>query len=59
MKLAKISSRKVGDKEYHKFIINLPSELVKEAKMKGGDKLTAKVERGRIIISKERKKSKV
>lgn len=52
VKLQKRFSRKVGDKEYHKYIIVVPPKLVKEADFKAGQELNIKAEKGKITISK-------
>lgn len=45
-------SKKVGDKEYSKYLLNLPKDIVEESKFIGKD-LKAKVEKDKIIIEKE------
>ena len=45
-------SKKVGDKEYSKYIINLPKEVVENSKLLH-KKLKAKIEKERIIIEKD------
>jgi len=52
MKIIKVLSKKVGDKEYSKYLLNLPKEVVEESKLIG-KKLKAKVEKDKIIIEKE------
>lgn len=53
MKIIKVLSKKVGDKEYSKYLLNLPKEIVEESDFVGKD-LKAKLESNRIIIEKEK-----
>ena len=55
MRLMKVFSRKVGDKKYHKFIVNIPEKIVKEARLKSGDELEVEVKNNKIIIYKKSK----
>ena len=52
MKIVKVMSKKVGNKEYSKYIINLPKEVVEESKLLN-KQLRAKTEKDKIIIEKE------
>jgi hypothetical protein len=52
MKIIKAMSKKVGDKEYSKYLLNLPKEVVEESKLLGKE-LKAKVEKEKIIVEKE------
>ena len=52
-KLQKQLSRKVGNKKYPKYVVVIPPEKIKEAKLGEGDKLEIKVINGKIIISKD------
>jgi hypothetical protein len=52
MKLQKQLSRKVGNKEYPKYVAVIPPKIVKEAKLKEGDELNIEVKKDKIIISK-------
>lgn len=56
MKLQKHLSRKVGDKEYSKYVAVFPPEVIKKSGLKEGDELEAIAERGKIIIKKKNKK---
>ncbi len=53
MKIIKVLSKKVGDKEYSKYLLNLPKEVVEESNFVGKD-LKARLESNRIIIEKEK-----
>jgi hypothetical protein len=53
MKIAEVSNKKVGDKEYTKYMIpSIPKDIVKESGLLG-KKLKAKAEKGKITIEKE------
>ncbi len=52
MKIIKVMSKKVGNKEYFKYIINLPKKAVEESKLLN-KQLRAKAEKDKIIIEKE------
>ena len=52
MKLQKQLSRKVGDKEYAKYVIVIPHKEVKRAGLKWGDKLEVEVKNSGILIKK-------
>ena len=50
MKLQSQVSSKVGNKEYIKYVVVIPSEIVKEAKMKEGDTIKFSVKKGEISL---------
>jgi len=52
MKIITAMSKKVGDKEYSKYLLNLPKEVVEDSKLLGKE-LKAKAEKEKIIIEKE------
>ena len=52
MKIIKVMSKKVGDTEYKKYLLNLPKNIVEESKLIGKN-LKAKAEKEKIIIEKE------
>lgn len=53
MKILKVQSKKVGDKQYYKYnISSIPEEIVKESGL-SGKKLKATAEKGKILIEKE------
>jgi hypothetical protein len=53
MKIVKNLNKKVGDKEYFKYIISsIPEETIKESKLEGKN-LKATAEKGKIIIEKK------
>lgn len=51
MKLQKQNTRKVGNKEYSKYVIVLPSKAVKELEWKEGEELKAEVREKELVIS--------
>ncbi len=54
MKLQKQLSRKVGDKEYAKWVAVIPPKIIEEAKLKEGENLDIEVENGKIILKKSK-----
>ena len=54
MKLQKRFLRKYKDKDYYKYMINLPPLKVKEAGFKDGEELSLEVKNSKIIIKKEK-----
>ncbi len=53
MKILKEKSREYKGKKYHKYKINLPEELLKEAGFKEGDELEGKARKGEILLKKK------
>lgn len=49
-KLQKQLSRKVGNKEYAKYVIVIPPKAIKEAGFKDGQELNIKSSNGKLII---------
>lgn len=52
MKIIKVLSKKVGDTEYDKYLLNLPKKVVEESKLLGRE-LKASIDKERIIIERE------
>ena len=52
MKIIKVMSKKVRDKEYSKYIINIPKQNVEDSDLLNKE-LKIKSEKGKIIIEKE------
>jgi len=50
MKLQKQSVGKVGGKEYHKFVIVVPNDLVEKAGLKEGQELEGEAKEGEIKV---------
>ena len=55
MKLQKQLSRKVGDKEYSKYVGVFPSEVVKKSGFTEGEELEPTAEKGKITIKRKKK----
>lgn len=53
MKIIKVMSKKVGDKEYSKYLLNLPKEVVDESKLVGKN-LKVKLEKNKITIEEKK-----
>jgi len=53
MKIQKRFIRKYKDKDYYKFIINLPEVILNRVKLKAGDELEAVTENEKIILRKK------
>ena len=57
MKIQKRFLRKYKDKDYYKFIVNIPPLILKESGLDYGDEeLEVVAENGRIILRKNNKK---
>jgi antitoxin component of MazEF toxin-antitoxin module len=54
MKLQKQLSRKVGNKEYPKYVIVISPSIVKELGWREGEALKEEVKEGKLIISREK-----
>lgn len=57
MRLQKRLSRRVGKKEYVKWIITVPPDEIKKLTWKEGQKLSSKIENDSILIVKDIKKT--
>lgn len=53
MKIIKVLSKKVGEINYFKFILNLPKEIVKKSGL-SEKSLKAKTMKGKIIIEEDK-----
>ncbi|MCP3682890.1 MAG: AbrB/MazE/SpoVT family DNA-binding domain-containing protein [bacterium] len=53
MRLQKQLSKKIGDKEYAKYVIVIPPKTIEKLGWKTGQELKAKLEKGKLIIEKE------
>lgn len=56
MKIQKRFLRKHKDKDYYKYMVNLPPMAVKEAGIEYGDEVEVKAEKGKIILVKKKSK---
>ena len=52
MKLQKRFLREVNGKMYYKYLVQIPPEIIKEAKLKEGDELDIKVGKGEVRLRK-------
>jgi hypothetical protein len=57
MKIIKVMSKRIEDKEYSKYLLNLPKNIVEESNLLGKE-LKAKTENEKIIIEKDLKEHK-
>lgn len=53
MKLQKQLSRKVGEKEYPKYVAVIPPKIIEELGFKEGEELEVKARNGKIILEKK------
>lgn len=53
MNLQKQLSKKVGDKEYVKYVIVVPPKLIEKLGWKGGEELEAKIKKDKLVIEKD------
>ncbi len=54
MRLQKQLSKIVGKKRYHKYVIVLPSKIIKKLGFKAGDELKADVKGDKLFIKKRK-----
>ena len=52
MKLQKRFLRKYNNKDYFKFMVNLPPEIIEQSKLIEGDELKVSFEKNKIILEK-------
>ncbi|MBA7662653.1 hypothetical protein ES703_70683 [subsurface metagenome] len=52
MRLQKQLSKIVGKKRYYKYVIVLPSNILKKLGFKAGDELKADVKGGKLVVGK-------
>ena len=53
MKVIKEKSREYNGKAYYKYKLNIPSQILEEAKIYEGDELDVEVKNGKIEIKKK------
>jgi len=51
MKIMKVVDKKVGNKTYYKYRVNLPKDIVEDLKLVDKE-LTVKIEKDKLIIEK-------
>lgn len=57
MKIQKRFIRKHKDKDYYKYIVNIPPMILKEAGIKYGEEVEIKTNKGKIVLEKKKKKN--
>lgn len=58
MKVQKRFLRKYKDKDYYKYIVNIPPLVLKESGIEYGEEVEIKSEKGRIVLKKTDKNEK-
>lgn len=53
-RLQKQLSRKVGNKEYAKWVVVLPPSIIEELSWNAGDALKHEINNGKLVLSKEK-----
>jgi len=53
MKLQKRFLRKYKEKDYYKYMINIPPEAVEKAQLREGDELDVEVKKGELRLKKK------
>ncbi|MBU2503966.1 MAG: hypothetical protein KJ879_02845 [Nanoarchaeota archaeon] len=53
MKIQKRFIRKHNDKDYYKFVVNIPPMVLKEAGLKYDEEIEIKSEKGKIVLKKK------
>jgi AbrB family looped-hinge helix DNA binding protein len=53
MRLQKRFLREINKKKYYKFMINIPPEIIEEAKLKEGDELEVEVKDEEVRLKKK------
>ena len=53
MKVLKEKSREYKGKEYHRYRVNIPDEIIKKAEIKEGDELEATATKDKIVLRKK------
>lgn len=53
MKLQKQSSKKKGKKDYPKYVVVIPSKIIKDSGFKEGDELEAEAKKGEVRLRRK------
>jgi len=56
MKVQKRFLRKYKDKDYYKYMVNIPPMVLKESGLEYGEDIEIKAEKGKIVLKKKNKK---
>jgi hypothetical protein len=51
MRLQKVTSRSVGDRTYHKYVLTLPEDLIDSAGWEAGGEVTAKLRGHEVVLT--------
>ena len=54
MKIQKRFLRKYNNKDYYKYMVNLPPLVLKEAGIKYGEEVEIKAKKGKVILEKKK-----
>jgi antitoxin component of MazEF toxin-antitoxin module len=57
MKIQKRFLRKHNDKDYYKYMVNIPPLVLKEAGIKYGEEVDIKTEDGKIVLERKKRKN--
>jgi len=55
MKIQKRFLRKYKDKDYYKYVVNIPPMILKETGIKYGEEIEIKSNKGKIVLKKKNK----
>ena len=58
MKVQRRFLRKYKDKDYYKYVVNIPSMVLKEAGIEYGEEVEIKTEKGKIVLIKKKTMNK-
>jgi formylmethanofuran dehydrogenase subunit D len=56
MKIQKRFLRKHNDKDYYKYVVNIPSMILKEAGIEYGEEVEMKAKDGKIVLEKKKER---
>jgi len=56
MKVQRRFLRKYKDKDYYKYVINIPPMVLKEAGLKYGEEVEVKAKNGKIVLEKKKER---
>ena len=54
MKLQKQLSKRTKGKDYHKYVVVIPEDIIKESELEEGEELEAKAKKGEIVLRRVR-----
>ncbi|MBS3138147.1 AbrB/MazE/SpoVT family DNA-binding domain-containing protein [Candidatus Woesearchaeota archaeon] len=53
MYLQKQLSKRIGDKEYAKYVLVIPPKVIHQLKWKGGEKLELEIKNDKLIVKRD------